>query len=163
YTIATGSVRRKAQWLHQYPQSHITGLRGNVNTRLRKLEENDWDGALFAAAGLERIGLRPEKAIELNWMLPAPAQGAILVVGRENDEEINELQEILNDQSAALRTKIERDFLQALYGGCSTPISAAATIQENHVYLHGNVLSPDGRKKAEIKKDCLIEKAANLG
>src|SRR5699024_4621641 len=112
---------------------------------------------------LERIGLRPEKAIELNWMLPAPAQGAILVVGRENDEEINELQEILNDQSAALRTKIERDFLQALYGGCSTPISAAATIQENHVYLHGNVLSPDGRKKAEIKKDCLIEKAANLG
>jgi hydroxymethylbilane synthase len=76
--IATSSIRRKAQWLHRYPHHRITNLRGNVNTRLRKLEEENWDGAIFAAAGLERINLRPASAIELDWMLPAPAQGAIL-------------------------------------------------------------------------------------
>jgi len=71
--IATSSIRRKAQWLNRYPHHIIDNLRGNVNTRLKKLTESDWKGAIFAAAGLERIGLRPANAIELDWMLPAPA------------------------------------------------------------------------------------------
>ena len=78
--IATSSIRRKAQWLHRYPTHAIENLRGNVNTRLRKLNESDWQGAIFAAAGLERIGLRPKNSIDLDWMLPAPAQGAVVVV-----------------------------------------------------------------------------------
>ena len=79
--IATGSLRRKAQWLYRYPHHQITGLRGNVNTRLQKLEDNDWDGAIFAAAGLKRLKLLPEKEefIKLDWMVPAPAQGAVMV------------------------------------------------------------------------------------
>ena len=77
--IATGSLRRKAQWLNRYPTHEVVGLRGNVNTRLEKLENNDWDGAVFAAAGLERLGKRPEGAINLSWMIPAPAQGAIMI------------------------------------------------------------------------------------
>src|SRR5215510_6679869 len=85
-TIATSSIRRKAQWLNRYPHHTIENLRGNVNTRLQKLADSHWNGAIFAAAGLERIGLRPAQSIDLNWMLPAPAQGAIAVVCRHNDQ-----------------------------------------------------------------------------
>src|SRR5258707_1431390 len=84
--IATSSIRRKAQWLHKYPTHQLHNLRGNVNTRLRKLAEENWDGAIFAQAGLERIHLRPEKSMLLDWMLPAPAQGAIMIVCREEDD-----------------------------------------------------------------------------
>src|SRR4051812_15242365 len=69
-TIATSSIRRKAQWLNRYPKHTVENLRGNVNTRLRKVGESNWNGAIFAAAGLERIALRPENAIDLDWMLP---------------------------------------------------------------------------------------------
>ncbi len=82
-TIATGSLRRKAQWLNKYPHHTVVDLRGNVNTRMQKLEDNDWNGAIFAAAGLERINLTPANHIDLNWMLPAPAQGAMLVVPKK--------------------------------------------------------------------------------
>src|SRR5690606_26134972 len=75
--IATSSLRRKAQWLRRFPQHQVHNLRGNVNTRLQKLAAEPWDAAIFAAAGLERTNLRPEKALELDWMLPAPAQGAV--------------------------------------------------------------------------------------
>ena len=88
--IATGSLRRKAQWLYRYPHHTITGLRGNVNTRLQKLEDNDWDGAIFAAAGLKRLKLLPEKEkhIKLDWMIPAPAQGAVMVAVLDENEEL---------------------------------------------------------------------------
>src|SRR5215211_6245761 len=82
-TIATSSIRRIAQWRHRYPHHKIENLRGNVNTRLRKVQEHDWNGAIFAAAGLERIRLRPQNSVDLDWMLPAPAQGAVMVVCRE--------------------------------------------------------------------------------
>ena len=77
--IATGSLRRKAQWLNRFPTHTVVDLRGNVNLRLQKLQDNPWNGAIFAAAGIGRIGLRPENAINLDWMIPAPAQGAIMI------------------------------------------------------------------------------------
>ncbi len=83
-TIATSSTRRMAQWLHRYPNHKIENLRGNVNTRLRKVSEHNWNGAIFAAAGLERINLRPETSVDLDWMLPSPGQGAIVIVCRVN-------------------------------------------------------------------------------
>ena len=122
FTIATSSIRRKAQWLNRYPHHVIENLRGNVNTRLSKVAESNWLGAIFAAAGLERIGLRPENSIELDWMLPAPAQGAIMVVCRDADVFCLDACEHFNDSLTALCTKIERDFLRILLGGCSTPI-----------------------------------------
>ena len=84
--IATGSLRRKAQWLNRYPTHTIVGLRGNVNTRLQKFEDSNWNGAIFAAAGLGRIDVRPEESVNLEWMVPAPAQGAIMMTAREDDE-----------------------------------------------------------------------------
>ena len=150
--IATSSIRRKAQWLHRYPKHEMVNLRGNVNTRLRKVEEHNWQGAIFAAAGLERINLRPAKSIDLEWMLPAPAQGAIMIVCRENDEALIEMCMHLNDRDTAQCTLTERDFLRALLGGCSTPISALCRKSENDLIFKGNVCSPDGIESISIEK-----------
>lgn len=148
--IGTSSVRRIAQWLNKYPDHKIENLRGNVNTRLRKLKESNWHGAIFAAAGLERINLRPQNSVELDWMLPAPAQGAIMVVCREDDRLSSDACKNFNDVDTALCTKIERDFLKTLLGGCSMPISALAEIKKEKVHFSGNILSLDGKEKAEI-------------
>jgi hydroxymethylbilane synthase len=161
--IATSSIRRKAQWLHRYPHHQIHNLRGNVNTRLRKLAEEEWQAAIFAQAGLERIQLRPEKSIVLEWMLPAPAQGAIVVASRENDEEALRICEALNDPDTALCTKVERDFLRTLLGGCSTPISALAEVEDGDLYFSGQLLSLDGRHKVEVEKILPMEKADGIG
>ena len=163
FTIATSSIRRMAQWLHRYPQHQIENLRGNVNTRLRKVLENDWGGAIFAAAGLERINLRPQKSIDLNWMLPAPAQGAIMVVCREADDFCIDACAAFNDTTTATCATIERDFLKALLGGCSTPISALAEIKGTDIYFQGNILSPDGKHKVAIEKIISMAQAANAG
>ena len=161
--IATSSIRRKAQWLHRYPNHTIEILRGNVNTRLNKVEQSNWNGAIFAAAGLERIGLRPQNSIDLNWMLPAPAQGAIMVVCREDDTYSLNASKALNDNETVLCTKIERDFLKTLLGGCSTPISALAQVIEGQIYFNGNVLSTDGKEKIEIEKHISSNETNNWG
>ncbi|MEO8823852.1 MAG: hydroxymethylbilane synthase [Ginsengibacter sp.] len=163
FTVATGSVRRKAQWLKRYPNHHVENLRGNVNTRLRKITENNWNGAIFAAAGLERIHLRPENSIDLDWMLPAPAQGAIAIACRKDDEIIFNTCQLVNDKSTEICTMAEREFLRALSGGCSTPISALAVIENNAIIFKGNICSVDGKEIFEIKKEGAVEKNNKLG
>lgn len=162
-TIATGSIRRIAQWLHRYPDHTLVNLRGNVNTRLRKLQENDWDGAIFASAGLERIHLRPEKSIELDWMLPAPAQGAIMVTCRQADDDVRQICVHLNHADTVLCTRAERDFLSTLQGGCSTPISAYAQIEKDQLLFEGNILTTDGKKIASIKKKQKVTAMGEIG
>ncbi|HVX26604.1 MAG TPA: hypothetical protein VHB70_09700, partial [Parafilimonas sp.] len=141
----------------------IENLRGNVNTRLRKLNESDWHGAIFAAAGLERINLRPENSIDLDWMLPAPTQGAIMAVCRTNDEESFSACNTFNDETTALCAKIEKDFLKELMGGCSTPIAALAEIRSDKIIFKGNILSLDGKEKAEVEKIVSINEVSDLG
>ncbi len=162
-TIATSSVRRIAQWLNRYPDTVIENLRGNVNTRLNKVKTNNWNGAIFAAAGIERINLRPENSVDIDWMLPAPAQGAIVVVCKKNDEAIFNVCSNFNDKGTALCVKIERDFLKTLMGGCSTPISALAKVEGKAVMFNGNILSTDGKQKVEINKTVALNEAASLG
>ena len=162
-TIATSSIRRKAQWLHRYPNHLIEILRGNVNTRLRKINENNWNGAIFAAAGLERINLRPENSVDLNWMLPAPAQGAIMIVCREDDSFSFDACKVFNDADTALCTKIERDFLRTLLGGCSTPISALAEVKGDTIFFKGNICSRDGKEIIEIEKESSKQNSGQLG
>ncbi|WP_026769219.1 hydroxymethylbilane synthase [Asinibacterium sp. OR53] len=162
-TIATSSTRRKAQWLNHYPHHRIESLRGNVNTRLRKLAESNWHGAIFAAAGLERIGLRPDNAIELDWMLPAPSQGAIMVVCREHEHTVADACALMNDATTALCTQIEKDFLRSLFGGCTTPISALAELSNDTVLFRGNILSPDGKQKLETAIQVPVQKSTGIG
>jgi len=163
FTIATSSIRRKAQWLNRYPDHTFENLRGNINTRIKKLNQSNWNGAIFAAAGLERINLRPENSIDLNWMLPAPAQGAIMIVCREDDPYSFDACSLFNDADTALCTKIERDFLRTLLGGCSTPISGLAEVKDDAIIFKGNICSVDGKEKIEIEKESLIKDSEQLG
>ena len=163
FTIATSSIRRKAQWLNRYPNHNIENLRGNVNTRLRKVDESDWNGAIFAAAGLERINLRPQTSVELDWMLPAPAQGAIVVVCRDEDVFTYEACQNFNHEETACCTKVEKDFLKTLLGGCSTPISALAEIKSEKIVFKGNIFTVDGSRRIEIEKTVSVSDAVNLG
>ena len=161
--VASSSLRRKAQWIHRFPADQVEPIRGNVNSRLKKLAESGWWGAIFAAAGLQRIGLRPANAIELDWMIPAPAQGAILVVCREKDENIFSDCRKLHHEQTGFCVKIERDFLSSLLGGCSTPIGALAEIVGEDIFFRGNLMDPDGEKEFSIEKRISIELGAALG
>lgn len=161
--IATSSTRRRAQWLRRFPQHHIESLRGNVNSRLQKLAESEWGGAIFAAAGLDRIGLLPPDAIVLDWMLPAPAQGAIVIVCREGDTQTLAHCRLLNDEATELCTRIEKDFLRTLMGGCTAPIGALAEIRDGRVHFRGNVLSQDGFEMLEVAQQLAIDEALHLG
>jgi hydroxymethylbilane synthase len=164
-TIATGSLRRQAQWWHKYPNHQVVDLRGNVNTRMQKLDESNWNGAVFAAAGLERINLKPENYINLDWMIPAPAQGAMLVVAMANDEFTKDAASQLNDIETEICTSIERQFLKTLEGGCTAPIGALAKYDEEKdtIEFKGVLFSVDGKQKLEIEKSVDISEWKKLG
>lgn len=164
-TIATGSLRRNAEWLHKYPNHQVVDLRGNVNTRLQKLAENDWNGAVFAAAGLERINLMPENYINLNWMIPAPAQGAMVVVAMANDNYTIDAVSQLNHIETEICTYIERQFLKTLEGGCTAPIGAYATYREEEdiIEFKGVLLSIDGKERLAIDKKTPLSEWKKLG
>jgi hydroxymethylbilane synthase len=164
-TIATGSLRRQAQWWNKYPNHTVVDLRGNVNTRLQKLHDNDWNGAVFAAAGLERINLKPENFIDLDWMIPAPAQGAMVVVAMANDNFTLDALSELNHIETEICTYIERQFLKTLEGGCTAPIGAIATYNEQSdtIDFKGVLLSIDGKQKLEIVKIVDISEWKKLG
>ncbi|AUC85138.1 hydroxymethylbilane synthase [Polaribacter sp. ALD11] len=158
--IATGSLRRKAQWLNRYPTHKVEGLRGNVITRLEKLDNSEtWNGALFAAAGLERLELRDAEAIPLTWMIPAPAQGAIMVAALEKDDYVLDACEQLNHHETKVCVGVEREFLRLLEGGCTAPIGALAYVdaRTEEVNFKGVLLKKDGSKKITV------EKTAKLG
>ena len=164
-TIATGSLRRQAQWLNKYPNHTVVDLRGNVNTRMQKLNESDWSGAVFAAAGLERINLKPTDFINLDWMIPAPAQGAMVVVAMGNDDFTLDAVSQLNDVETEICTYIERQFLKTLEGGCTAPIGALAKyceIEDTFIFK-GALLSIDGKQKLEIEKIVPVEEWKKLG
>ncbi len=161
--VATGSLRRKAQWLHRYPDHEVVPLRGNVNTRLLKLIENNWNGAVFAEAGLKRIKLLPEEALSLEWMVPAPAQGAMLIVTLEKNEATVAATSSLNHSESAIGVQIERDFLKTLEGGCTAPIGALATIKDQTVHFKGCLHSLDGKQVVEVTKTCALDSIEGFG
>lgn len=162
-TIASGSLRRQAQWMHKYPNHKVVDLRGNVNLRMQKLNDNDWNGAIFAAAGLERIGLKPEKYEVLDWMIPAPAQGAMVVLAMAKDEFCWQAVSELNDLETDICTYIERQFLRTLEGGCTAPIGAIAKFTEDTIEFKGALFSIDGTQKIEVEKVVPIEQWKKIG
>lgn len=162
-TIATGSLRRTAQWLNRYPNHKVVDLRGNINTRLKKLEQSHWNGAIFAAAGLERIDLKPSDNLELNWMLPAAAQGAMLVVVLEKDDYCRKITSALNHSETEICVHIEREFLRTLEGGCTAPIGAFAEIKGDEIQFRGGLYSLDGKQKSETEKTVSLNEATGLG
>jgi hydroxymethylbilane synthase len=162
-SVATCSIRRKAQWLRRYPNHTIESIRGNVDSRLQKVYNSHWQGAIFAAAGLERIGLRPANAVELDWMLPAPAQGAILVVCSQGNKELQDACKAINHPQTAICVKLERDFLHRLMGGCTAPISAHAAFHNGLVHFRGQVLSLDGKEMLEVNESISLNSTPGAG
>ncbi len=161
--IATGSLRRKAQWLHRYPDHSVTDLRGNVNTRLQKLQDNPWNAAVFALAGLQRINLLPKDHIILDWMIPAPAQGAIMVTALEDKSNILASCEKMNHRETEIAVGIERQFMKTLEGGCTAPIGGNAVIKDETIYFKGILSALDGSEKIEIEKSTSLSNHADFG
>jgi len=161
--IATSSNRRRAQWLHRYPSHKITNIRGNVNTRLKKVHDNNWQGAIFAAAGLLRIGLEPHISQYLDWMVPAPAQGAMAVMIRDDDSDMYEITSPLNHSETAICTTTEREVLNEMEGGCSAPLGAFAEIQNEKIHLYAVALTLDGTLQYDIELTEPVSGAAGLG
>ena len=161
--IATSSNRRKSQWLDRYQNHSTCDIRGNVQTRIKKLRASKWDGAIFAAAGLQRLELDHEIARVLDWMIPAPAQGAVAVVCRENDKETATICKGFHHTETALCTRIERSFLNKLNGGCSAPIGAYAKIEAGMVKLQAIVMDPNAEIKIEVTLEKELALAEGLG
>ena len=158
--IATGSLRRKAQWLSKFPNHNIVPLRGNIQTRLKKLKNQDWDGAIFAEAALVRLKTENENVNILDWMIPAPAQGALMIVCKSKDKALLNILKQFNHPETALCTQIERDFLRTLEWGCTAPIGAIAIVEGNNIKFQGGVFSLDGKRKFII--DETFEKSTEL-
>ena len=153
--VATGSLRRKAQWLHRNPTHEIVGIRGNVNTRLEKLYASEWRGAIFAKAGLERINVLPDNYDVLDWMIPAPAQGALMIVGLESNKELKSVFGKLNHEDSQLAVSIERAFLRTLEGGCTAPIGALAEVSGGSVKFTGVLNTLCGTEELRVEKQVL--------
>ncbi|MGC6469733.1 MAG: hydroxymethylbilane synthase [Flavobacteriales bacterium] len=161
--IASSSNRRRAQWLHKYPTHKTVDIRGNVPTRIEKLQHNSFDATILACAGLIRLNLENHIAQELDWMVSAPAQGAVAIICHSEKVEILSIIEKLNHHSTAVCTLIEREFLNILNGGCSAPVGAYAYIENETVFFKGVVLSNDGKEKIEIKLESELQLSEKLG
>lgn len=144
--VGSSSLRRAAQALNIRPDLEIVEFRGNVQTRLRKLEEGVADATFLACAGLNRLGQadRITEAMAPEVMLPAVAQGAIGIESRIDDARINDRLGALNDGDTWTRVTAERAFLAALDGSCQTPIAALADLVDGELLFHGEILTPDG-------------------
>jgi hydroxymethylbilane synthase len=164
-TVATGSLRRRSQLLASRPDLRVEDLRGNVGTRLEKLDRSSWDAIVLAAAGLLRLNLASRIAayLPLESMLPAVGQGALALEIRDDDEKTREQVLALNHEPTARAVRCERAFLERLGGGCQVPIAAHASAVSGALLLRGYVGSVDGSRhlKGELSSD--LESAERLG
>lgn len=144
--VGTSSLRRKAQLLHARPDLQIEDLRGNVNTRLRKMEEENFDGIILACAGLKRLGFgdKIRQVLPQTMCLPAVGQGALAIECRQADKETRELLEFLNDRCTRLCTEAERGFLATVEGGCQVPVGVHAVSAETGIRVEAVIASLDG-------------------
>lgn len=146
-TLGTSSLRRKAQLLAARPDLKIIDLRGNVDTRLRKLDEGQYDAIILAAAGLERLGHkdRIKEVIQPKVCLPAVGQGALAIESRSEDPEVRQMLDFLNDLPTRQATSAERAFLGLVEGGCQVPIGVHADVEGENIKIEAIIASLDGQ------------------
>lgn len=162
--VGTSSLRRQAQLLHIRPDLNIIPLRGNVNTRLRKLEEEQYDAIVLAQAGLHRLGLASHitEVFDAETMIPAVGQGALAIECCANTEVFQMLQ-ALNDTMTVWATQAERSFLETLNGGCQVPMGVYGVCETDTLYLHGVIASLDGKKVFEGRLEGPVTTAVEMG
>ena len=164
-TVATGSLRRKCQLLHLRPDIQIADIRGNLNTRFKKLEESDWDGMILAKAGMVRLGWAEKitEVLSTDRMLPAVGQGALAIEIRAVDKQIRRIVRVLNHEATEQSTGGERALLQRLEGGCQVPIGTYGRIEKDEFFLDAIVGTLDGKKTVRGKIHGAPEQAEALG
>jgi len=145
-TVGTSSLRRRAEMLRVRSDLHMVEVRGNVPTRLAKVEEGEIDAVLLSAAGLDRLGLQPPGMVRIppELMMPAPAQGTIAVQVRTEDRGTTAIAARIDDHATRLTTGVERMLLHALHGGCRIPLGAFATLDGDTLHLRARLLTPNG-------------------
>lgn len=163
--IGTSSLRRQCQIKARFPDCEILTLRGNVNTRLAKLDAGEFDAIILAAAGLKRLGLaeRITQRLDVSDSLPAIGQGAIGIECRSDDARINELLQPLHDRETSICVTAERALNARLQGGCQVPIAGFAELRGDSLYLRGLVGSPDGSVIIRAERTASCEDAEALG
>lgn len=163
--VGTSSLRRKAQLKLRRPDLEVVEFRGNLQTRLKKLDEGVAEATFLAMAGLRRLKMDevPKTAIEVETMLPAVAQGAIGIERRVEDSRAAEMLEAIHDRTTGQRLAAERAFLAALDGSCETPIAGLAVLDGGNLHLRGEVLRPDGSEAVDDALTCVIEDGVEAG
>ena len=163
--VGTGSLRRSSQLLNKRPDIEIVPIRGNVDTRIKKLESGELDAILLAASGLNRLGLSSKIKQLLSPLdfIPAVGQGALGLEVRTDDIECNKLLEFLNHTETALAVRAERAFLYKLEGGCQVPIGAHAFIQGDKITVHAMVSELDGSRIIRDSVTGICEKPEQVG
>ncbi|MEL7532027.1 MAG: hydroxymethylbilane synthase [Bacteroidota bacterium] len=146
--IATSSLRRKAQWAHRYPHSEFSNIRGNIQTRLAKTQKSSWDGVIMAEAALQRLAIADQYPLQvLDWMIPAPAQGAIGIVCRQDQPELIKQLARLSHPPTHRAVSLERSFLRKLQAGCSAPVGALAQVAGEQIHFQAVILRTDGSER----------------
>jgi hydroxymethylbilane synthase len=163
--VGTGSLRRRAQLLHARPDLQMKDIRGNVDTRLRKLDEGQYDAVVLAEAGLRRLELagRITQILPLETVLPAVGQGALGLETRSDDRPVREALEQLDDAATHAAVVAERAMLAELRGGCLAPVAAWARAENDLLLLQGRVISPDGGEQIEATASGPLDRPAELG
>jgi len=163
--VASSSLRRRAQLKHRRPDLQLVDIRGNIETRLRKLDEQHLDAIVLAQAGLERLGLNSAitEILDPQWMLPAIGQGALGLECRTTDNAIREILARLDHPPTSWAVRAERSLLRALGGGCLVPIGAVTRAEGETLFLGGVVLKPDGSRRIEAEDWGLLAEAESLG
>jgi len=163
--VGTSSLRRQAQLLHVRPDLQIKMLRGNVDTRLRKLQENHFDAIVLAASGLKRLGWDEHitECLPVDVSLPAIGQGALGIEGREDDGFVRNLVSRLEHQQTRVTVTAERALLKRLEGGCQVPIAGHAVLQGENLTLDGLVISLDGKRYVRYSLSGLMSEAESIG
>ena len=160
--IATSSLRRRAFWSEKFPNTQFSDIRGNVQTRLKKLEEGDFDATLFSLAGIKRMEMGLEYEM-LDFMISAPSQGVVAISSRVDDVETKAILQKINHKTTQICVEIERNFLRTLEGGCTAPIGAIAVFEENKIKFSGRLNSLDGSKTINVVEEFEYDESENYG
>ena len=160
--IATSSLRRRAFWSEKFPNTQFSDIRGNVQTRLKKLEEGDFDATLFSLAGIKRMEMELEYEM-LDFMISAPSQGVVAISSRVDDVETKAILQKINHKTTQICVEIERNFLRTLEGGCTAPIGAIAVFEENKIKFSGRLNSLYGSKTINVVEEFEYDESENYG
>lgn len=160
--LATSSLRRRAFWLKNFPTAEFSDIRGNIQTRLKKLEEGDFDATILSLAGIKRMKMDIDYEM-LPFLIPAASQGVIAVAGHSDKKEINEILGSINHRPTQICVEMERNFLSTLEGGCTAPIGAFAEIFDDQIRFKAALCSLDGKNSIATDENFVYNEEENFG